>query len=79
MLLQEVEYRVRSTLEDALRLLASNDGGALAGGQTLINVMKQRAASPDVLVDLNRLGELRKSDAAMPAGSCSARWRPTRS
>ena len=28
---------------------------ALAGGQTLVNVMKARAASPDVLVDLNRL------------------------
>src|SRR6186713_1205715 len=32
---------------------------ALAGGQTLVNVMKARAASPDVLVDLNRLEELR--------------------
>ena len=32
---------------------------ALAGGQTIVNVMKARAASPDVLVDLNRLDELR--------------------
>ena len=31
----------------------------LAGGQTLINVMKARAASPDVLVDLADLGELK--------------------
>ena len=34
-------------------------GWALAGGQTLVNVMKQRAASPDVLVDLNDLADLR--------------------
>jgi carbon-monoxide dehydrogenase medium subunit len=45
---------------DALKLLAANDGArALAGGQTLINVMKARAASPDALVDLNGLDELK--------------------
>src|SRR5207302_8025850 len=32
---------------------------ALAGGQTLINVMKARAASPDKLVDLNGIAELK--------------------
>ena len=59
MLLREVEYARPSSVEEALRLLAANDGArALAGGQTLINVMKARAASPDVLVDLNGLGEL---------------------
>ncbi len=60
MLLREVEYVRPDTLEEAVRLLGEHDGArALAGGQTLINVMKQRAASPDVLVDLARLGELR--------------------
>lgn len=60
MLLREVEYVRPTTLEDAVRLLGAHDGArALAGGQTLINVMKQRAASPDVLVDLGRIGELR--------------------
>lgn len=60
MLLREVEYVRPSSLEDAVRLLGANDGArALAGGQTLLNVMKARAASPDVLVDLNRLEELR--------------------
>src|SRR5919204_1139365 len=63
MLLREVEYARPSSLEEALRLLAANDGArALAGGQTLINVMKARAASPDVLVDLNGLGELKGID-----------------
>jgi aerobic carbon-monoxide dehydrogenase medium subunit len=43
-----------------VRLLAERDGArALAGGQTLVNVMKARAASPDVLVDLNGLDELK--------------------
>jgi len=41
-------------------LLGAHDGArALAGGQTLINVMKARAAAPDVLVDLTDLQELR--------------------
>src|SRR5947209_9698716 len=60
MLLREVEYARPASVEEALRLLGANDGArALAGGQTLINVMKARAASPDVLVDLADIGELR--------------------
>jgi carbon-monoxide dehydrogenase medium subunit len=60
MLLREVDYVRPATLEEAVRLLGEHDGArALAGGQTLVNVMKQRAASPDVLVDLARIGELR--------------------
>ena len=63
MLLREVEYARPASVQEALRLLAENDGArALAGGQTLINVMKARAASPDVLVDINRLGELKGID-----------------
>ncbi len=65
MLLREVGYARPSTLEEALQLLGENDGARpLAGGQTLINVMKARAASPDVLVDLNDLGELKGIDLA---------------
>ena len=60
MLLREVSYARPSTVEEAVALLSEHDGArALAGGQTLLNVMKQRAASPDVLVDLTRLDELR--------------------
>ncbi len=60
MLLREVEYARPSTIEEALTLLSEHDGArALAGGQTLVNVMKARAASPDVLVDLADLDELR--------------------
>jgi carbon-monoxide dehydrogenase medium subunit len=60
MLLREVEYARPASVEEALRLLAGNEGArALAGGQTLINVMKARAASPDMLIDLHDLEELR--------------------
>jgi carbon-monoxide dehydrogenase medium subunit len=60
MLLREVSYARPGTVDEAIALLAGNDGArALAGGQTLLNVMKQRAASPDVGVVLGRLDELR--------------------
>ncbi len=60
MLLREVEYARPSTVDEAVGLLAAHDGArALAGGQTLVNVMKARAAAPDVLVDLRDLDDLR--------------------
>jgi len=64
-LLREVEYAKPTSVSDALSALAADDGArALAGGQTLINVMKARAASPDVLVDLNGLDELKGIELA---------------
>ena len=60
MLLREVEYARPATVEEAISVLATYDGARpLAGGQTLVNVMKARAAAPDVLVDLADLDELR--------------------
>src|SRR5207248_9614870 len=60
MLLPRVEYTRPSSVDEALRILREHDGArALAGGQTLINVMKARAAAPDVLVDLADLADLR--------------------
>lgn len=60
MLLREVQYARPATVDEALGLLAAHEGARpLAGGQTLINVMKARAAAPDVLVDLADLAELR--------------------
>jgi len=61
MLLREVEYARPRSIEEAIELLSGYDGARpLAGGQTLINVMKARAAAPDVLVDLADLDELRR-------------------
>jgi carbon-monoxide dehydrogenase medium subunit len=60
MLLREVDYARPSTVEEAISLLAGYEGArALAGGQTIVNVMKARAATPDVLVDLADLADLR--------------------
>src|ERR687884_437256 len=60
MLLREVAYAKPSSLAEALEILAADDGArALAGGQTLVNVMKASAGSPDTLVDLNGLEELK--------------------
>jgi carbon-monoxide dehydrogenase medium subunit len=60
MLLREVEYARPGSVEEAVGLLAANPNARpLAGGQTLINVMKARVASPELLVDLNGIEELR--------------------
>src|SRR5439155_18424416 len=65
MLLPDVEYARPSSVQEALRLLVENDGARpLAGGQTILNVMKARAAAPDVLVDLQDLGELKAIELA---------------
>jgi aerobic carbon-monoxide dehydrogenase medium subunit len=69
MLLRAVDYERPASVADALRLLAENDNArALAGGQTLINVMKQRAAAPDMLVDLADLEELTAISATSDGG-----------
>src|SRR5437899_5360925 len=60
MLLREVGYARPGSLQEAIELLAADDGArALAGGQTLINVMKARAGSPDALIDLAGIEELK--------------------
>ena len=65
MLLREVGYVRPGTTDEVLGLLAEHDGARpLAGGQTLINVMKARAAAPEVLVDLNGIEELKGIELA---------------
>ncbi|MBA4209828.1 xanthine dehydrogenase family protein subunit M [Sphingomonas sp.] len=57
----EFEYRRPSSKAEALTMLAAaGDGGRLlAGGHSLIPMMKLRMATPTTLVDLRRLDELR--------------------
>jgi carbon-monoxide dehydrogenase medium subunit len=60
MLLREVEYARPESVDEAVRLLSSReDARPLAGGQSLVNVMKTRVAAPELVVDLNRIAELR--------------------
>ena len=51
------DYFAPSTLDEALALLSDHgpDARVLAGGQSLIPLMKLRLAEPSVLVDLNRV------------------------
>jgi aerobic carbon-monoxide dehydrogenase medium subunit len=48
-------YARASNLDDALELLAEPDAKAIAGGQSLIPVMKLRIARPSLVVDISRL------------------------
>jgi carbon-monoxide dehydrogenase medium subunit len=50
-------YEAPRTLDEAIALLKAGDGEAkvLAGGQSLVPLMKLRFASPELLVDINNL------------------------
>jgi len=54
-------YQRASSLDEALDLAARGGEGAkfLAGGHSLLPLMKLRLAVPDILVDIGRLSELR--------------------
>lgn len=75
MLLESVEYARPGSVAEALKALGSSDSAApLAGGQSLVNVLKHRVASIELLVDISRLEELRQittgSDGSLEIGAC---------
>jgi carbon-monoxide dehydrogenase medium subunit len=54
------DYHAPTSVDEALQLLGSSDDvKVLAGGQSLIPVMKLRLAAPEVIVDLGRIESLR--------------------
>ena len=57
----QVEYEKAASVQHALALLARYAPGAriLAGGHSLIPMMKLRLAQPEVLIDINGIGSLR--------------------
>ena len=61
-------YQRPSSLDEALRLIAS-DGGAkvLAGGQSLLPLLKLRLGAAETLIDIGRLSEL-KGYRSLPDG-----------
>jgi carbon-monoxide dehydrogenase medium subunit len=69
MLLRNVDYLRPADIAEAVAALADHEGARpLAGGQSLINVLKHRAAEVELLVDVGRLEELRALDVR-PDGS----------
>jgi carbon-monoxide dehydrogenase medium subunit len=53
-------YQRPTTLDDALRIIAADDGAkVLAGGQSLLPLLKLRLGSAETLVDIGRLEELK--------------------
>ena len=75
MLLESVAYARPGTVAEALQALASSEGAApLAGGQSLVNVLKHRVAQVELLVDISRLEELRRietrPDGGLEIGAC---------
>jgi aerobic carbon-monoxide dehydrogenase medium subunit len=65
MISQPFEYLAPDTLGEALRLLASGDRKVLAGGMSLIPLMKLRLAAPAEIVDL---GAIRGLNAITESG-----------
>jgi carbon-monoxide dehydrogenase medium subunit len=58
----EFEYVRPSSVDEAVAALAEagEDGKLLAGGQSLLPLLRLRLAYPDVLIDLDRVPELRE-------------------
>ncbi len=59
MIPQNFEYSTPNNLNEALALLAGGNAKVLAGGMSLIPLMKLRLAAPDHLVDLSRVSDLK--------------------
>lgn len=53
------EFERPTTLDAAVKALASEDAQALGGGQTLIPTLKQRLAAPETLVSLGGIAEMK--------------------
>lgn len=55
------DYLAPNTVDEAIRALADGgeDAKVLAGGQSLLPVLRMRMASPSLLVDLGQISELR--------------------
>jgi carbon-monoxide dehydrogenase medium subunit len=68
------DYRKASNLQEALQLLTDGgeDAKLLAGGHSLLPLMKLRLAAPSLLVDIGRLSDLsyvRENDGRIAVGA----------
>jgi carbon-monoxide dehydrogenase medium subunit len=55
------DYQVPKSVDEAIKLLSQlgDRGKVVAGGHSLIPIMKLRLSQPEVLIDIGRIGELR--------------------
>ena len=77
MIPQNFEYSAPTTLEQALSLIADGNAKVLAGGMTLIPLMKLRLAAPEHVVDLGRvpgLNTIREADGALRIGAMATHF-----
>ena len=51
----QVEYRRAGSLQEAFAALEDEDAKVLAGGQSLVSVLKLRLSRPSLLVDIGEL------------------------
>jgi carbon-monoxide dehydrogenase medium subunit len=58
MIANPFEYVAPASLDEALKLAAAGEGKILAGGMSLIPLMKLRLAAPESVIDLGRIPEL---------------------
>ena len=66
-------YQRPASVDEALQAISGGDAKVLAGGQSLLPLLKLRLASADTLVDIGRLAELRGSGRRPTAATRSAR------
>jgi len=80
MIPQPFEYHAPKTVSEATRLVAQfgADGKLLAGGHSLVPMMKLRLASPKHLIDLGRISELsyiREDDSKIQIGALTTHYK----
>src|SRR5437763_10778227 len=76
---QPFEYHVPKSLAEASRLVAqfAGDGKVLAGGHSLVPMMKLRLAAPKHLIDIGRIKELsyiRPGDSKVEIGALTTHF-----
>ena len=77
MIPQNFEYAAPANLQEALGLLADGNAKVLAGGMSLIPLMKLRLAAPEHLVDLSRipgLSYIREEAGAIHVGAMTTHY-----
>jgi aerobic carbon-monoxide dehydrogenase medium subunit len=77
MIPQEFEYTAPASLQDALDLIADGSAKVLAGGMSLIPLMKLRLAAPEHVIDISRipgLNYIREEGGAIRVGALTTHY-----